>query len=274
MIERKKTARAGAALALAALSLGASAAEWSDTSIGARYGTRFREPGNPEDISKRIVSFTHVSGYKYGTNFLNVDLLDSDGTDKHAQEAYVVYRHTFDLGKLTGGNYKVGPVSSVGITAGFDWNTKNDPGYGSRKRMLVLGPTFGIGIPAGFLNAGVYLLHESNQPAATGFDRYTYDVHPMLGLVWGVPIGAGFSFEGFLNYIASKGSDEFGAGTKPETNFDAAIMYDLSPHVGAAKNTFKVGFEYQYWRNKFGNDPRLLPGTVAKTPMIRAEYHF
>jgi nucleoside-specific outer membrane channel protein Tsx len=273
MIDLKKLARLGAALTAAGLAQGALAAEWSDTSISARYGTKFQEPFNGRDITKRIVAFTHVSGYKYGTNFLNVDLLNSDATDNHAQEAYVVYRHTFDLGKLTGGNYKYGPVSSVGITAGFDWNTKNDPGYASRKRMLVLGPTFGIGIPAGFLNAGVYLLQESNQPAAAGIARYTYDTHPMLGLVWGVPVGAGFAFEGFLNYIAAKGTDEFGAATAPELNIDAAIMYDVSPHVGAAKNTFKVGFEYQYWRNKFGN-PHTVPGSLAKTPMIRAEYHF
>jgi hypothetical protein len=43
--------------------------------------------------------------------------------------------------------------------------------------------------------------------------------------------------------------------------------------VGAKPNSFKVGLEYQYWRNKFGN-PHNIPGSTAKTPMIRAEYHF
>jgi hypothetical protein len=41
------------------------------------------------------------------------------------------------------------------------------------------------------------------------------------------------------------------------------------------KNTFRVGFEYQYWKNKFGNSEAVAgPGTLAKTPMVRAEYHF
>ena len=57
--------------------LQAGAAEWSDTSIGWRYGTKFAEPFNTKDISKNIVSLTHVSGYKYGVNFFNVDLLMS-----------------------------------------------------------------------------------------------------------------------------------------------------------------------------------------------------
>lgn len=45
----------------AASGLSATAAEWSDSWIGYRYGTRFREPFNNENISKNIVSLTHVS---------------------------------------------------------------------------------------------------------------------------------------------------------------------------------------------------------------------
>ena len=273
MIDSRMLARAGLALAVACFAHVAAAAEWSDTSIGYRFGTRFREPFNPQNVTKNIVNITHADGYKYGSNYLNVDLLNSGGTDSNAQEAYVVYRHTLDLGKVTGSDFKYGLIRGVGLTAGFDWNTKNDPGYGSRKRMLVLGPTLSLDVP-GFLNAGVYALHESNQPAAANIERYTYDLHPMLGLSWGIPLGgAGFSFEGYLNYIAAKGKDEFGNGTAPEFNFDGAVMYDASPWLHASKNTIKVGFEYQYWRNKFGN-PHTVPGSLAKTPMVRAEYHF
>jgi hypothetical protein len=52
-------------------------------------------------------------------------------------------------------------------------------------------------------------------------------------------------------------------------------MYDVGSLYGN-KGQFKVGIEYQYWRNKFGND-RNGPagkGAFAKTPMLRAEYHF
>src|SRR4051794_14857555 len=84
----------------------ARAADWSDTSIGWRYGTQFAEPFNTKDITKNILSLTHVSGYKYGVNFFNVDLLMSDSNDpgsltqtSGAQEAYIVYRNTVDIGK-------------------------------------------------------------------------------------------------------------------------------------------------------------------------------
>ncbi|MDB5747307.1 MAG: outer envelope protein, partial [Massilia sp.] len=126
-----------AACAAFLLSCGASqaahAADWSDTSISWRYGTRFAEPFNPEHIKKHIFALTHASGYKYGSNYFNVDLLQSDETDpasltqsEGAQEAYVVYRHTLDIGALRGKEIRFGAVKGVGATVGFDWNTKND----------------------------------------------------------------------------------------------------------------------------------------------------
>lgn len=277
--------RATVLSAIAACSVAAHAADWSDTSIGYRYGTKFGEPYNNRDISKNIFNLTHVSGYKYGTNFFNADMLLSDnkdpssaGSQTGAQEVYVVYRHTLDLGKLTGKEYKFGPARGVGLTAGFDFNTKTDAGYNSKKRMLVAGPTLMMDVP-GFLNVSLLELWESNAPYNTftnvSTPRYTYKTHPMLSLAWGIPFHLGtvpLSFEGFGNFIASKGKDEFGANTAAETDIDAEVMYDLS----GGKNTFKLGLEYQYWKNKFGNDASgpAGSGAFAKTPMVRAEYHF
>lgn len=259
-----------AATAMAGMS--AQAADWADNSIGYRYGTRFAEPYNTQDISKSVINFTHASGYKYGTNFLNVDLLMSDSKDDNAQEAYITYRHTLDIGKIAGKDLSFGPARGVGFTLGFDWNTKNDNSYASKKRMLVVGPTLMMDVP-GFLNVSVLALFESNQPKGVT-SRYTYDTHPMLNLAWGIPFGStGLAFEGYMNYIAAKGRNEFGGSTGPEVNFDGQIMYDVGNTIGMGKNTFRVGLEYQYWRNKFGN-PSNVPGSLAKTPMIRAEYHF
>lgn len=280
------TLRLLAAATLAACTLAAHGADWSDTSIGVRYGTQFAEPYGVNDIKKTIINLAHVSGYKYGTNFFNADFLMSDdkdpaspGSTEGAHEVYIVYRHTLDLEKTTGTPFKYGPISGLGLTAGFDVNTKSDAGYNSKKRMLVLGPTLNFAVP-GFLSVSLLALWESNAPystyTSTGTPRYDYKTHPMLTGAWGIPLGdSGFSFEGFANFIASKGKDEFGGDTKAETNIDMQVMYDLSALAGT-KGKFKVGFEYQYWKNKFGNDAKgpAGSGAFAKTSMIRAEYHF
>lgn len=286
----KKKALLGAAIGLLgwAGTTSVAAAEWSNTYIGYRYGTRFAEPFNNQEIRKSIFNLNHVSGYQYGTNFFNVDFLMSDGADpggrgntSGAQEAYVVYRNTVQAGKVFGKPITFGPMKDLGLTFGFDWNTKSDAGYNSKKRMLVLGPTAMINVP-GFLNISVLGLWESNAPfnSFTGVatPRYSYDFHPMLSVAFAIPIApvSGLSFEGYANWIASKGKNEFGGGTAPETNIDVQLMYDLSSALGLGKNRFRIGLEYQYWRNKFGNDHKGAAGegAFAKTPMIRAEYHF
>jgi nucleoside-specific outer membrane channel protein Tsx len=276
---------------MAAVGTPAFAADWSDTSIGYRYGTEFAEPFNSKAISKNILNLSHVSGYKYGSNFFNADLLMSDDKDPSsngattgAQEVYVVYRHTLDLGKVTGKEFKFGPVRGMGLVAGFDFNTKTDAGYNSKKHMLVAGPSLMVDVP-GFLNVSLLALWESNNPSVSagafnpGFptSRYSYDVHPMLNLVWGVPVGSlPLSFEGYANFIAAKGKNETGGDTAAETNIDAQVMYDASGVLGAKPKTIRVGLEYQWWKNKFGNNAGGFagPGAFAKTPMIRAEYHF
>lgn len=277
-----------AALALLSAFGGAAhAADWSDTSISYRYGTQYAEPFNKTDIKKSIVNLSHASGYKYGSNFFSADMLFSDKNDPSsagaktgAHEVYVLYRHTLDLGRVTGHDFKAPGVRGVGLTAGFDMNAKTDAGYNSKKRMVVAGPTVMFDVP-GFLNVGLLALWESNAPystfSGTGVDRYSYDVHPMLTGAWLIPMGSsGFTFEGFANFIGKKGKDEFGGDTARETNIDMQVMYDMSGMVGAGKNTFKVGVEYQYWKNKFGNNHNGFAGSgaFAKTPMIRAEYHF
>jgi nucleoside-specific outer membrane channel protein Tsx len=280
---------AAACVSLFGCALSVQAATFSDTSIGYRYGTEFAEPFNPNAIAKDILNFNHISGYKYGTNFFNVDMLMSDskdaagaGSTNGAQEVYVLYRHMVDLEKLVGSSFKFGPVRGMGITAGFDYNTKTDAGYNSKKRMLVAGPTFMMDVP-GFLNISVLAMFESNAPfntfSKTSTHRYNYEAHPMIGAAWGIPLAGGpvpVSFEGFANFIAAKGKNETGGDSAAETNIDMQVMFDLSGLLGATPKTFKLGLEYQYWKNKFGNDSDGVAGkgAFAKTPMIRAEYHF
>jgi opacity protein-like surface antigen len=282
---------ATATLALTAATT-AHAADWSDTSIGLRYGTKFAEPfdnnadGSRTDIKKVIASVTHISGYKYGTNFFNIDFLQSSSADPGggtvgntgAQEVYGVYRHMLDIGKVTGMDFKYGGVTrGFGLTAGVDLNSKND-GYASKKRMVVAGPTVQFDVP-GFLNLSALALWESNSPNGIS-KRYYYKTHGAIEADFGIPIGSlPLSFNGYALYIGTKGQNEFGGPTAPETHIDATLMWDVGMTAGMAKHTVLIGLEYEYWKNKFGNPTSTGPfqagdGATARTPMIRAEYHF
>ena len=187
-----------AALAVAAIAAPAFSADWSDTSMGFRTGTKYAEPFNANAIEKNILNLNHVSGYKYGTNFFNADLLLSDNKDpagagsaNGAAEVYIVYRNTLEYGKLTGKPMKMGPIKDIGAVLGFDANAKTDAGYNSKKRMLVAGGTLMMDVP-GFLNIGLVALWESNAPyntfTKTSTPRYTYDTHPMLTAAWAIPL--------------------------------------------------------------------------------------
>ncbi|WP_343597168.1 outer envelope protein [Acinetobacter sp.] len=264
----------------------ASALTWSDNALGLRYGGDFSEPyknnddGSKKHITKKIYSFTHSSGYTYGTNFLNIDFLQSDnevygdGSDKKgSREVYVVYRNNIDIGKVIHKDLSSPGIRGYALTAGFDWNTKNDS-YASRKQMWVVGPTINFDVP-GFLSLSALAFFESNKPR--GIDsRYNYDPHAAVQLTWGIPIAkTPLSFEGYALWIDSKGKNEFGGKTAPETNIDAMLMYDLSPLIwGKNDKTLRVGAEYQYWRNKFGNPTNGDKGATASTPMVRVDFHF
>lgn len=281
----KKTAIASALLSSVLLSTTASALTWSDNSIGWRYGTQFAEPfknnsdGSKTDITKQIYSFTHASGYTYGTNFLNVDFLQSSkepngaqAGGKGTQEAYLVYRNNIDIGKVFKTNLSSQGIRGYSLTLGADWNTKNDS-YGSKKQMIVVGPTIDFDVP-GFLSLSALVMFESNKSALVN-NRYNYDPHAAFQLTWGIPLGqTPLSFEGFALWIDSKGKNEFGGKTAAETNIDARVMYDLSSFWGKNDKTFRAGFEYQYWHNKFGNPTTGNKGATASTPMLRVDYHF
>lgn len=264
---------------------------WSDNSVGLRYGTRFAEPflsnpdGSRKHVAKTILNFTHISAYSYGANLLNIDLLQSNSADPGgsvpgnagAQEAFVFFRSTLDLGKVLGREFRVGPVRGLGITAGLDWNTKND-GYGSKKRLYGIGPTVMFDVP-GFLNLNAMYVHETNAPNLLP-GRVRYENHWALEALYQIALGRlPLSLEGYALYIGSKGVNEFGVPSAPETHVDVRLMWDVGRSFNTAPNRYKIGLAYEYWRHKFGNRTTAAglgagPGATARTPMIRAEFHF
>ncbi len=229
----KTLAVAGALLAAPAVS---QAATWSDTFIGYRYGTDFREPNNARDVEKHILQFTHASGYSVGQNFVNLDIFQSDKADpterggsNGATEFYLTYRHQVHLGKAFDKSLAFGPVKEVAITAGVDLNTKNSP-VQPRKRLLVIGPTLKFDVP-GFLDVSLLFGKEWNHNNfGTVEKEIAFDPQWIISAAWGIPFNAGpvpLKFQGFANYLSKRGEDYNGKKTKAETLMRTSLMVDV-----------------------------------------------
>ncbi|BDU78777.1 hypothetical protein [Mesoterricola sediminis] len=291
-----------AALALAALASPASAAIWSDTCIGFRTGNDFQEPGIDKKIAKSIIFLNHVSGYTYGSNFFNVDMLKSDKNDPMnsaepgassggAQEVYVAYRHNLSLSKVFNTKLEFGPVTDIEFTAGFDYNSKNTT-FAPSVFKVVAGPTFSFKVP-GFLTLSALYYKEKNHNAfgsysksIGGWNDVSFDPAFRVAAAWGIkiPLGAvNTTFKGFGTYTTAKGIDGSGVPTAPETLIDTTWMFDISPVFRAKAGTWQLGPGYQYWNNKFRNPTYA---TWAETPagrvvnprtstfQVAIEYHF
>lgn len=255
---------------------------WKDGFLGYRYGDSFREPGNPQKISKYVLQLQYAQEDKLGSGFMNLDMLKSCGgadpkqdSSDGATEYYFVYRSTPSISKFSKGKIKFGGIiRDIGVTIGCDLSSKNDA-FGSQVRELFVGPTVSFNVP-GFLTVGLLLDKENNKNGIVG-KRVYFDPTYCVSVAWGMPIlKTPFSFKGFANFLGTKGKDGFGNDTAPETLIEAAITIDPFFNKPARKGKYLVGIGYQYWNNKFGNDATYDPtgGSRASTAQLQLECHF
>lgn len=251
---------------------------WSDTYLGYRVGNRYTEPAIADPVHKDIFSLTHASGYKYGSQFLNVDLLLSDRHDPArngggAREIYAVYRHHLSPLALFGLDTGFGPVREIALTGGFNLGSKNTA-FASRPQVLVFGPTLKFNTAGGFLDAGLWYRLEHNHNGIAGKD-VRFDNTWMFNLAWAQPFQAGAvpaKFQGFADYIGAKGKDGFGIESEPETLLRTSVMFDLGRTFRLREKALYGGVGYEYWRNKFGNPPGR--GTQTSAATLNLEWHF
>ncbi|MDF0604865.1 hypothetical protein HZU77_004245 [Neisseriaceae bacterium TC5R-5] len=259
----------------------AQAIEWMDNAVYYRYGARFTEPGNPKRIAKNIVGFTHLSGYQYGSHFFNLEALYSNAADPAyqssagAREIYAVYRHQLPWGKLSGQPISNSWLRDLALTFGVDANTKNSR-VKPQKRLVVIGPTLKLDVP-GVWDISLFYYRESNHNALPGTQQAHVNFDPSWQLAsnWSVPFTLGnipVKYSGIASYTAAKGKNYFAKDTAGETVFRSALLIDVGAMAGWSKQVFYAGIGYEYWRNKFGNQPAL--GTQTSTSSINMEWHF
>lgn len=263
---------------------------FSDTSIGYRFGDYFREPGVADDrhprgvnIDKSILNIGHVDGYKYGSNFFNLDILKSNSRDPSngggggAVEAYFVYRGDLSPNAIFNTNmFTFGPVRDITLQAGFDINTKNTS-FAPQKDLIVIGPNVHFNTP-GFLNVALLLGKEWNHNGITG-QSPSFQPQAILSVVFSYPFDFMKSFaplrlDGFTNVNTPKGKDGFGGKTQWEVLSQTRLVLDLGQVVLAKPKFLDAYVGFEYWLNKFGNDHNKVSGSLAYSPFIGTAVHF
>jgi nucleoside-specific outer membrane channel protein Tsx len=240
------------------------------------------DPGIAVDVPKNIYTLGHFSGYKYGTNFFSVDILQSLANDpahrnstSQAQELYAVYRSALSSRKILGTKYELGPVKDFLLTFGFDAGAK-DTTFAPRPFKLLIGPTVNIALPVGFLDLSLLAYNETNNNGIVG-KKVDFDTTWQVGALWGTFFNLGLpaKFTGFISVTGPKGKDGFGVQTVTETLMRASLQWDVGTLASLNKGTVFAGIGYEYWNNKFGNrhhsreqEPRHRCSTLSGTSEI------
>ena len=253
---------------------------WNDTAIGFRYSNDFYFPGSDEKVTQKIGVLTTVGGFNLGTYVFNVDFLVSDennpsaGSDRGAQEVYSVGRVDFDANKVLGHPIAFGPVKDVGLTTGYEFSSKDDA-FGSRARMLVLGPSVQFAIPRGYWNAMIGARTETNYNAIVHSEVH-YDTAAHAESSWMIPFNIGsvpVVFKGFISVTGPKGNDGFHVPTKTEILTRPALLFDIGALAGHPRTLF-AGPGFEYWHNEFGTPSSENVGTKRSAVTFVAELHF
>jgi len=256
---------------------------WLDTFLGYRYGQNFREPHNPNKITKNIFQL-QVSAEGGMGGVYNFEILRSCGSSnpernstRGATEYRLVYHTTIAFGgepptlpdtitstddifnNSTNGKPLYGFIRNAGMTMGYDLSTKNDA-LGRRTLAFCIGPAVYLNVP-GYFYVGLLLVKENNRNAITGRNVYFNPTY-CLTADWSIPIKkTPIILKGSASYTGCKGKDGFGNKTAPETFVEAAIM--LNPFI-LFKNRpragkLHIGLGWQYWNNKYGGNAALDP---------------
>jgi nucleoside-specific outer membrane channel protein Tsx len=287
-----------AAAALGLVAGQAHAQGFSDTSVGVRDGWSISNPGAPtvaaRDVNKIIVNVGHFDVWDYGTNFFNVDALFSNANEPAyaigngssgggSTEFYAVYRAQLSPDKILGVNTKFGPFTAINFEIGGDAEAENTQ-FAPDKKLLVAGPNFNIGLPAGFLNIGVHVSKEWNNngycanACTVPGGAISFHATPEFEFVWlyslkgltGLPI----DFKGFLNVVLPKGKTGFGVETVTEVLARPTVSLDIGTLLFNKPHKPDIYFAVELWENKFGNDHTKTSGSEEVAPEFGIEMHF
>jgi nucleoside-specific outer membrane channel protein Tsx len=186
--------------------------------------------------SASVITIEHVNEWKYGDNFLFIDITNPDRSDGDFDTGYYgELAPRLSFGKISGKGVGTGLVKDVLLTSTAE--------IGQGFRNYLYGVAVDLNLPGTpVFQINYYARNEVSNPAA--------DMGSQVTLVWLKPFTIGnlsFTFEGFYDYAWGMDHVEDNIITAPRLLLDLGQFWD-TPGV------LQAGIEYQIWRNKYGID--------------------
>ncbi len=221
--------------------------DWHTTELHFQYG-ELDIPSFAGGGSEHVttVTFQHANGWKYGDNFLFVDVIEAS---KQGHDVYAEFYANFSLGKITGKDWGFGPIKDIGLVTGYNWADD------ARVRKYLPGVSFALDIPGfDFFNVDVTAYIDDSR-GTDGGGAPKQDDSYMVDISWAFPWQWGehaFSLEGHAEYIGSR-DNEFGQKVEGHILAQPQFRYDLGKSVWNLPDKLFIGVEFQYWDNKLGD---------------------
>jgi nucleoside-specific outer membrane channel protein Tsx len=218
---------------LSFVSSSALAFEWTSSDIQLLHGNDFKLG----DKDRTTVTVEHADGWKYGSNFFFVDIVDRNdiGVEIYAE----VYTY-LSLNKLSGHDFSVGVIKDISLMTGL--NISNKPENDNFKAYL-LGLNFEFSAPLfDYLQLSVSAYKDDNVN-----NKYGMQITP----VWSIPFEVAkikFKFRGFTDFNIgnTNAAGRFTILSQPQ------LLVDVGDLVGLKSDKVYIGTEYSHWHNKFG----------------------
>lgn len=220
-------------LLLSVASQTANAFEWTSSDIQLLHGNDFKLG----DKERTTVTVEHADGWKYGSNFFFIDIIDRNdiGIELYAE----VYTY-LSLNKISGHDLSFGYIKDISLMTGL--NISNKPEKDNFQAYL-LGLNFEFSAPAfDYLQLSVSTYKDDNVN-----NKYGLQITP----VWSVPFELAelkFKFRGFTDFNIgnTNAAGRFTILSQPQ------LLLDVGDLVGLKSDKVYIGTEYSHWHNKFG----------------------
>ncbi|NQZ90077.1 MAG: hypothetical protein HRT54_21140 [Colwellia sp.] len=235
---------------------------WSTTEVQLQAFGELERVGTGGTADATIITFQHAGGWEYGDNFFFVDHSrysvnnNSNFPVADSSEFYGEWYSSFSLAALSGNDLSFGMVKDISLVIGTNFAPEVDSSW------VLPGVKFSLDLP-GFAFAQITVtgyMHQgggdSNSPVFTIVDE---DSSFMVDFSWAYPFKLGstsWTIEGHLEYIDGRAQTHSFGTTELESwiLFQPQVRLDLGEVLGLSPGTLFTGIEYQYWKNRLGEN--------------------